>query len=313
MSMSNDRLGIHAARSADRILQLVNRWLRPSPAAALIVALGALAVASSAAEGLFPALEGWKQGDIKRYSPENLYVPIDGAADLFLRYNFEEMQSVEYRDGTDAFSVEAYRHATPLDAFGIYSQGRPSQDAYLPLGVQGYAGVDYLNFLAGRHYVEMLTSTPGPKTRAAMQTVAKAMAGALNQGAAMPALFAHFPVQGRKPNSEKYLARDVLGYAFLHHAFQVEYDVGGKTCSLLALRGQSDAEPANMLQAYRAELQQAAGAAGDGCVELADNYRGRVLLWPTGRYLLCLTGDAPPPEARTLLAELKSRIEAAKE
>jgi hypothetical protein len=158
----------------------------------------------------------------------------------------------------------------------------------------------------------MRTSTPNPKTRAAMQTVAATMAGALNQGAAMPALFACFPRQGRKPNTEQYLAKDVLGYAFLHHAFQVEYDVGGKTCTLLAMRGQSDAEPASMLQAYRAELQQTAGAAGDGCVVLEDNYHGRVLLWPTGRYLLCLTGDVSPSEGRALLAELKSKIEASK-
>jgi hypothetical protein len=68
-----------------------------------------------------------------------------------------------------------------------------------------------------------------------------------------------------------------------------------------------------MLQAYRAELQQTVAAAGGGCVVLEDNYHGRVLLWPTGRYLLCLTGDISPSEGRALLAELKSRIEAARE
>jgi hypothetical protein len=313
MSTRNHLSGIQAASAGGRILRLAARCLRLRPTFAVIVALGTLAAASAAADGLFPALEGWKQGEIKRYSPENLYMPIDGAADLFLRYNFEEMQSVGYQNGPDAFSVEAYRHATLLDAFGIYSQGRPSMDVYLPLGVQGYAGVDYLNFLAGRYYVEMRTSKPGPKTQAAMRTVAATMAGALNQGATMPSLFACFPAQGRKPNSEKYLARDILGYAFLNHAFQVEYDVDGKSCTLLAMRGLSESEPAAMLQAYCTELQQTAGVVGGGCVVLEDKYQGRVLLWPTGRYLLCLTGDVAPADGRALLAELKSRIETAKE
>jgi hypothetical protein len=271
------------------------------------------ASASPTQGNIFPALEGWKQGAISSYSPENLYVPIDGAADLFLRYNFEEMRSVEYGNGTETFTVEAYRHATPLDAYGIYSQGRPAKDVYIDIGMQAYAEADLLNFVAGRHYVEMRTSTPNEKSLGAMRTIAKRMAEALNGGAKVPDLFACFPTQGRKPYSEKYVAKDILGYDFLRTAFQVEYETAGKTYMLYAMRGEKEGDAAKMMQTYFTQLKMPAGSPVEGFIVVNDKYHGDVSLWKTGRYLLCASGSLQPDESKALLAGLKSQIEKTKE
>ena len=69
----------------------------------------------------FPELDGWSQPDTPQlYSPENLYEFIDGAADLYLSYEFQEVSVADYRGaGKAAVTVEIYRHSTPTQAFGI--------------------------------------------------------------------------------------------------------------------------------------------------------------------------------------------------
>lgn len=255
----------------------------------------------------FPTLEGWKQGEQNSYSPDNLYMPIDGAADLFLRYNFEEMKSVEYSDGPDSFTVEAYRHATQLDAFGIYSQGRPSKDIYIDVGVQGYAEPDSLIFLAGRHYVEMRAASVSEKSQVAMKAVAKLLASRLNEGASFPSFFSAFPNEGRKAHSEKYVSQDILGYSFFKNAFQVDYDIGGKPYTLFAMRSADAAGASSMLKAYLREQKTPEDKAGEGYIEIDDKFQGRVGLLLSGRHLLCVHGQLSSAEMRAALEMLRTK------
>lgn len=272
-----------------------------------------LCAAEPAKGSIFPELSGWTKGELSSYGPDTLYQPIDGAADMFLRYNFEEMQSLEYTKGSDSFSVEAYRHATPLDAFGPYCQNRPAKDIYIDLGVQGYTDSEVLIFLAGRHYIEIRTQGTSQECRSAMMSIAKSMAAALNDGAKFPGFFSVFPSAGKKPWSEKYLAQDILGYTFLKHAFRVDYEREGKAFSLFAMRGKDAAEAADMLKAYRRQLKLAEEPVAEGYLEISDPYHGRLALWKSGRFLLCYQGGLSLEEGRKLLGELEKQIQTFKE
>lgn len=44
------------------------------------------------------------------------------------------MTSMEYKKGADYITIQAYRHATPEDAFGMYSSERSSDLEFLPVG-----------------------------------------------------------------------------------------------------------------------------------------------------------------------------------
>ena len=47
----------------------------------------------------FPQITGWKKsGEIRIFLPKNLYDYIDGGADLYLKYDFQELQVAEYQD-----------------------------------------------------------------------------------------------------------------------------------------------------------------------------------------------------------------------
>lgn len=73
---------------------------------------------------VFPEVVGWKQsGEIQTYKPDTLFEYIDGGADLYLAYDFQELRMAEYSNEKKASVViEIYHHKTPIDAFGIYSQ-----------------------------------------------------------------------------------------------------------------------------------------------------------------------------------------------
>jgi len=74
-----------------------------------------------------PPVDGWTvSGEVEVFNPDNLFDRINGAAPLFLENNFREMTSMEYKKGADYITIQAYRHATPEDAFGMYSSERSS-------------------------------------------------------------------------------------------------------------------------------------------------------------------------------------------
>jgi len=287
----------------------MNTSMLPLPArtllGGLLLMISVLVLPARGKDALFPELAGWTQGDSATWGPDNLYMPINGAADLFLRYSFEEMRSMDYRNAEgDTVSVEAYRHATSLDAFGVYSQGRPVRERYLELGVQAYAEPDSLTVLAGRHYLELRASSDSSVCREAMLALGKRMAAALNEGAQFPALFARFPARGRKPCSEKYLARDVLGYAFLGRAYQVDYQLEGADASLFVMEAETEDATKAMVRAYLKELKQAEDTSLAAVRDFSDRYHGTVLLQCQGNRLLLCSGKAPVDARKNLLKTL---------
>jgi hypothetical protein len=263
---------------------------------------------SSTDSSLFPNIKNWKRGEIKTYTPENLYTPIDGAADLFLRYNFEEMTATEYATDSNYISVEVYRHKTPVDAFGVYSQERPEYNIYFNIGVQGYKESDYLNFLAGRHYVKVRANKADEKSMAAMTEIASVMAKNLNNNASFPVIFNAFPSEGRIPFSEKYIPKEVLGYRFLHTSFQAGYNTNGNVYKIFVLAGLDEQDAVKMLNDYFNYLKQPASDTYEGLFQVLDKYNGAIVILKSGKYLLFTQGNISMEESIRLLNEMKTKL-----
>jgi len=57
---------------------------------------------------LFPEIKGWEiSGEIKVYTPETLYDYINGAAELYLSYDFQELQVAEYLNEKNASIIRS--------------------------------------------------------------------------------------------------------------------------------------------------------------------------------------------------------------
>ena len=182
---------------------------------------------ASAQEIVFPPVQEWKFAQEETvYNPNNLFDIIDGAADLYLEYDFLDLHIGRYTKDDLEIKVELYRHGSAVDAFGIYSQERFADYHFIEIGVQGYSEEGALNFLSGIYYVKISTIQKGASAQEGMLLIARAMEGHLHQAKSLPAMLSVFPARNKKPYSEQYVAKNFLGYSPLNAAFVANYDDG---------------------------------------------------------------------------------------
>jgi hypothetical protein len=245
--------------------------------------------ASSLEENPFPsiAINGWRQsGGIQTFSPRKLYDYIDGAADLYLTYDFQELKVTEYLNEKKAsVTVEIYRHGTPFHAFGIYSQERLGNANFLDVGAQGYSEKNILNFVSGNYYVKINSFHTGSEDEKVLLAFAKEVADHLGGKGALPLILSAFPEEGKKKNSEKFIAQDFLGYSFLHSAFTADYELPGKKFKLYVIEGADREDCGSMIRKYLQQTGDQRKNVAEGRYTLPDPYHGEMDLVWKGRYI----------------------------
>ena len=170
---------------------------------------------------------GWgRVAEPESFNADNLFEHIDGAAPLFLAYQFQELAAVAYgRKGApeQTIAVDIYRLASPLMAFGVYSAERSPQYAFKKLGAQGYVAPGLCAFWQGDCYVKLATGDRSEAAWADLLQFARKISASLPTGGQEPKLLRVFPEEDRIQNSEVFLAQDMLGHAFLHDGYVAEY------------------------------------------------------------------------------------------
>jgi len=242
---------------------------------------------SEAKEFKFPEITGWKQsGEIQTFIPKTLFEYINGAADLYIMYDFQELKVAEYQNEKKAsVTVEVYEHKTPTHAFGIYSQERLPNANFIDVGAQGYIENNVLNFLTGPCYVKMTSYNAGAEDREILLTFAKKMSENLGAKGTLPGILFSFPEDGEKKNSEKFINKNFLGYSFLHSAFTADYDLSGKKFKLFVIEGVDRKDCSEMVEKY---LQQS-GNTEKNIVEsnytISDPYHGEIEFYWKGKFI----------------------------
>ena len=253
-----------------------------------LLGIALMGVPGAAAKDVrFPQIAGWRlTAEIQRFEPKTLYEYINGAADLYLACNFEELQVAEYGDARKASIIlEAYRHRTPRDAFGIYSQERLPEANVLPVGDQGYIDTNILNFVAGRYYVKISSANTGAEDREVLQAFATKVEGNLDEKGGLPALLTAFPAEGKKNNSEKYIVRNFLGYPFFSAVFTADYELPGRKFRLFIIETTDGKECREIVQKYSQKVKAPDGSVNEGRHTMSDPHHGIVDLYWKGRYI----------------------------
>ena len=226
--------------------------------ALLFLALPAVAGASEGSPPpqdtakLLPDIDGWtRDGEAQIFTPETLFEYIDGAADAYLGYEFEELATAAYNgENKRSITVEVYRHADLRNAFGIYTQERPQQGDFVSIGTEGYYDTGILNFFHGPYYVKVMGFRLADEDQAILTAAAKDVAARIGGTPSFPELLACFPAEGRVARSERYIARDVLGHGFLHCAYAADYETNGAVVRLFLFEGKDEADARKMLDDY---------------------------------------------------------------
>jgi hypothetical protein len=226
----------------------------------------------------FPEVAGWKLSeDVQTFVPKTLYEYIDGAADLYLTYDFEELKVGEYsNDKKGSVTVEIYRQKSPTLAFGVYSQERPSNPSLVSMGAQGYIDENLLNFLSGSYYVKINSYNTGAEDREILQSFAKKVLENLEEKGTFPPILSSFPEEGKNRNSEKFVAKNFLGYSFLHSAFTAEYELSGKKFKLFIIQTGDKNECKNMIRKYFEQVKKDGKNLTEGRHTISDPHHGEV-------------------------------------
>jgi hypothetical protein len=236
---------------------------------------------------IFPEMAGWKQsGEIQTFLPKTLFEYINGGADLYLTYDFQELKVAEYSNEMKAsVTVEIYHHKTPTDAFGIYSQERLPEANFVDIGAQGYIETNVLNFVAGPYYVKINSFKTGPDDREVLIVFAKKVSETLGERGTLPFILSTFPEEGKKKNSEKFISKNFLGYSFLYSAFTADYEVSGTKFKLFVIEPGGKTECKNMIQKYVEQTGKTEKNVTEGRYLVQDRHHGDIELHWQGAHL----------------------------
>jgi hypothetical protein len=235
----------------------------------------------------FPEVNAWtKPVKLDTYDPNNLWNKIDGAADGYLSYNFEELTIGDYtaKDGK-YISMEVYRHKTPEDAFGIYSQERPQTGKFLSIGAQGYEVEGSFNFVSDRYYVKIRSNYADAASMNTIREIAKKAAALISTTSTLPELLKLFPEKSKQADREQYINSNFLGYAFLGQAFTSAYSINDIAFNLYIIKCSSSSAAKEVMAKYLVQLKSNLIAQEGKRLLLDDKYNGKVNMEWKGNFL----------------------------
>lgn len=171
---------------------------------------------------VFPAanaIPGWDISQkVETYTHDNLFSLVDGQAESFFAYGFEQVAVQRYQDKAGTLlNAEIWQLATPADAYGLFSVGRTGAPA--AIGNEGDSDPGRrLAFWQDRAFVSLDALNPVPDET--LQAFAQAIAGKLPAGGERPALVDRLPGPG--------LAGQTVIFFHEEMSIQMEVWLGGE-------------------------------------------------------------------------------------
>ena len=251
-------------------------------------------------------------GDPRFFDAANLWEFINGAAEGYLTYGFEEVVTADYIQpgGDQSAVIDIYRMKDPVNAYGIYSQERNADYDFMDIGVEGYLGGTALNFWHGSYYVKITVFDDKEELKAKMVEMANHIAGKIDDPATEPAEVAYFPTEHQLPKSVLYLPKDVLGQSYLVNAFESRYQDGDQEYKII-LASLDDSETATEVMARYRQFQgggEDLEGLGDGGFVGEDSFYGNVLAVRSGNRLLIALGAPSETAGKDLISQTLAKI-----
>jgi hypothetical protein len=140
-------------------------------------------------------LAGWLPvGSTEVFNSGTLYDLVDGQAEAYFAYGFEQVAVQGYENDTgQRVDVEIWQVATPSDAYGVFTANRAGE----PVGFGNGGDADpgrRIAFWQDRYYVRVRTRQEVPE--AVLQQFALALEAGLPTGGEPPALVDRLPTAG---------------------------------------------------------------------------------------------------------------------
>jgi hypothetical protein len=231
---------------------------------------------------LLPAggsISGWDTPDaVLTYNRENLYNLVDGQADAFFAYGFEQVTVQRYQNAAGArLNVEVWQLANSADAYGLFHSGIAGQPA--SIGVEGDADPGRrLAFWQQRYFVSVTATEAIPDET--LWTFAEEIAKRLPSGGEPPAIVKRLPPEGLVEGNALFFheeisiqmeiwlgGENILGLGRATNGIVARYAWGDQKARLLLIEYPTASEAATGLKALRgSEMKDIVAAEANGVV-----------------------------------------------
>ncbi len=250
---------------------------------------------------LLPAggsISGWDAPDaVLTYGRDNLYNLVDGQADAFFAYGFEQVAVRRYQNAAGTrLNVEIWQLANPADAYGLFHSGMAGQPALI--GIEGDSDAGRrLAFWQQRYFVSVTATEAIPDET--LWTFAKEIAKRLPSGGEPPAIIKRLPAEGLVEGSALFFHEEI--------SIQMELWLGGEnslglsqnTNGMVARYAWGDQKARLLLIEYPAASQAAQGLKALRGSEIKDLLASEA----NGTLLAAVIGKVDADKAQTLLKE----------
>lgn len=232
---------------------------------------------------------------IETFDSETLYDLVDGQADAFFAYGFEQVVVQRYQNANGVLlSVEVWQLAMPADAYGLFTASIAGE----PLAVGNEGDTDpgrRITFWQNRYYVSVNALQPIPDTD--LLAFAQVVSLALPTGGEPPTLMNRLPREGLVARSGLFFheelsiqdrlwlgGENILGLGRETNGALAQYDLDGATAQLLLI-----------------EYPDAARATAGLAALQASEVEGLLAADARGNLLAAVFGDADATAAGELL------------
>lgn len=275
--------------------------------------------------GLLPdasRLAGWRvvEGPVS-YGPDRLYDYLDGGAERYLGYGFRELVHVRYQRGEDPLAcvtLDLFDMGGGAGAFGMFRSALSPDAAAEAWCAEGYSSGTVAAAWRGSLYIHGEADDGRPELLATLNAFVGEACGRAPGEAVLPAFLAPLPAEGLVPQSERWVAADLFGHAFLPGGVTASYRLEGCEARLFYsdLGGEQAAGQAlEKLRAHwagRAAVEELPSP-GRGGFRYSDEKLGSGSAVTAGRFVAgvhCDLPDLPVDAQQRLLAALVDRLAA---
>ena len=174
----------------------------------LILFFGGVAMGNQLEVLLPQKARGFEKSDkTKSFDRKNLYDYLDGGAELYLAYDFQNLLVQDYKAGETSITIEVYEMGTSQDAFGLYSLDQEGEN--IQIGDKANYGYGLLKFWKGNYFVRITDMNGNDQNKEAILQLGKNISQKIDKGK-LPELLSILPIDGLIPYSERFFHKQII-------------------------------------------------------------------------------------------------------
>ena len=257
------------------------------------------------AQDKFPKPDGWQVIEkVDTYNRDNLWEYINGAAEQFHDYGFEELKTAELKSKKISAVVDVYNMGKSLNAFGIYMTERPRKGEYLQIGTEAVITLPSQGLLLKGPYYVKINFFDGKLTKKMGLALLEAIANDLPSAEAELKELSLLPVENRIPGSTFYTKSGYQGLSELKNCLAAEYECNDGKYQYFVIISESEQDAANIEESLSAKWK-AMEIEGNHFLYRKIPYKGfaGIYLGPEG-----MIGVTDSPDKDTMISRLKNII-----